>query len=117
MRLPAPLTQRQLQERLDSTGLDYSFTETHPPFMTDKDGWFVQTLINTYNEVMNANELPQSLGGSTFARAFRKGVSFGPHFPFEEGVAHNPDERIKVESFQKLYQIYKRAILELVKNK
>ena len=117
VRLPAPLTQRQLQERLDSTGLDYSFTETHPPFMTDKDGWFVQTLINTYNEVMNANELPQSLGGSTFARAFRKGVSFGPHFPFEEGVAHNPDERIKVESFQKLYQIYKRAILELVKNK
>ena len=117
VRLPAPCTKEQLKERLDKTGLDYSFTENHPPFMTDKDGWFVQTLTNSYNQVMNANEIPQSLGGSTFARAFKKGVSFGPQFPFEKGVAHNPDERIKVKDFDKLYEIYKLAISELVKIK
>ena len=85
--------------------------------MAEKDGWFVQTLINTYNTVMNANEIPQSLGGSTFARAFKKGVSFGPQFPFEDSVAHNADERIKIENFDKLHQIYKETILELVKTK
>lgn len=117
IRLPAPFTMEQLKERLDKTGLNYSTTETHPPMMAEKDGWFVQSLIKTYNNVMNANEVPQSLGGSTFARAFKKGVSFGPQFPFEDSVAHNADERIKIENFDKLHQIYKQTILELVKTK
>ena len=115
LRIPAPLTIDDVVKIVDKFNLPYTFYENKPPFMTDKDSEFVTTLCSTYNEVMNANEKPMSMGGSTYARAFNKGVSFGPQFPFEDCACHMPDEKISIKSFEKMYEIYKKAIFSLAK--
>ena len=115
LRIPAPLTIDDVLKIVDKFNLPYTFYENKPPFMTDKDSEFVTTLCSTYNEIMGSNEKPMSMGGSTYARAFNKGVSFGPQFPFEDCACHMPDEKISIESFEKMCEIYKKAIFSLAK--
>lgn len=115
LRIPAPLTIDDVLKVVDKFDIPYSYYQNKPPFMTDKDSEFVKKLCSSYNEVMNASEKPMSMGGSTYARAFSKGVSFGPQFPFEDCACHMPDEKISIQSFDKMYEIYKSAIFSLIK--
>jgi acetylornithine deacetylase/succinyl-diaminopimelate desuccinylase-like protein len=55
------------------------------------------------------------LGGSTFARAFKKGCAFGPEFKGKEYNIHDANEQVSKEDLIKSYQIYKRAIFNLAK--
>ena len=81
----------------------------------DKNGWFVTALLGAYNEIMNENASPISMGGSTYARAFKFGCAFGAEFPNGNSVAHKPNEFMTKEQMLKSYQIYKKAIENLVK--
>ena len=96
MRIPAPFTEKDVIPLLDKSGLNYSLTVKHPPMMVEKDGDFVNTLINAYNNVTGEKALPISQSGSTFARVFEKGVAFGPEFPNKPSTIHEPNECIEV---------------------
>ena len=81
--------------------------------MVEKDGWFVQTLLNAYNKSTGENALPLSMGGSTFARAFKKGCSFGPSWETYDYHLHDANENLPKEHLLKGYEIYKNAIFGL----
>ena len=115
VRVPAPFTQEQLKQKFNEFELQYTMQETHPPMLVEKEGWFVQTLLNAYNTVTKQNAKPISMGGSTYARAFEMGCAFGAGFPNANNGAHEPNEHFSEEEMLLTYEIYKNAILNLVK--
>ena len=83
--------------------------------MVEKQGNFVQTLLNAYNSVSKENALPISIGGSTFARAFKKGCAFGPKFKGHVDNIHDANENASKTQLLTAYEIYKKAIFDLAK--
>lgn len=114
-RLPAPFTVEQIETIFKNSGLDYTITEKHPPMLVEKDGWFVNALISAYNTVTGANATPVSMGGSTFARAFKYGCAFGMDFLESDSHIHDANEQVSVADVLRAYEIYKTAVLNLLK--
>ena len=113
-RIPAPFTVNDVKEKFDLAPLDIAVIDhDHPPFLTDKNSAFVVTLQNAYNSVTGENAKPVSMGGSTFARVFKKGCAFGPEFANENYHMHEADERVKISSLFKSYDIYEKALKDL----
>ncbi len=114
-RIPAPLTIDDVLKKVDKFGLKYRILPHQlKPMMVDKDGWFVQALLSSYVEVTGEKEAkPISMGGSTFARAFEMGCSFGMGKIGLKDNIHNANENIPVEYIKKSYQIYKLALTKL----
>ena len=114
-RIPAPITLEEILPIFSSFGLDVKTKVRHEPMMVEKSGWFVQTLLGAYNEVTGMSAVPLSMGGSTFARAFKKGCSFGPQFDGYNNHLHDANENLPKEHLLKCYEIYKKAIFDLAK--
>ena len=113
-RIPAPFTEQLVREKTSAAPFTVEIIDhEHPPVMTDKNGKFVQTLLKAYNAATGENASPVSMGGSTFARVFRKGCAFGPEFPNENYHLHEADERVKKDLFINSYEIYKKAVFDL----
>lgn len=114
-RVPAPLNILEIAPIFDKIGVENSYFEKHTPFMVDKHGFLVQSLIKAYNEVTGENASPIPMGGSTYARAFEQGCAFGPAKKGGTGGAHQSNEHMTKEHLFKTYEIYKKAILNLIK--
>lgn len=114
-RIPAPFTLSTAMEKFKCFGLPITVKTRHEPVMVQKDGWFVQTLLNSYDNIMQTTSVPLSMGGSTFARAFKKGCAFGPSFPNYDNKIHDANENESEENLLKAYEIYKKAIFSLAK--
>ena len=112
-RIPAPLTTKDLISVINKFGFMYDINEKHPPMMVEKDGWFVQTLLGAYNAVTGESATPISMGGSTFARAFKKGCAFGMDFCHYDSSIHNANEKVSKQDLISAYEIYKKAIFDL----
>lgn len=114
-RVPAPLTLKDVTAITDKFGINYSVSEKHPPLVVEKHGKFVETLLSAYKKVTGENAEARSMGGSTFARVFRKGCAFGCEFEGVDAHIHDANERISEELLLKSYEIYKTALFDLAK--
>lgn len=115
-RVPAPVDfEKTVKPLLDKTGLLYESEEKHPPFIVPKNYEFVQTLLRAYNEITGENAEPVKMGGSTFARVFKQGCSFGFDFEGEDTRIHEANERYKITSLIKAYEIIKTALFMIAK--
>ncbi len=114
-RVPAPLSIDQVKHCFDKIGLPVEIIEKHPPFMVEKEGWLVEALCSAYNAVTGENNPPVALCGSTFARCFKHGCAFGPGDDIGTGGCHEANEYITKAHLLKCYEIYKQALLNLVK--
>ena len=85
--------------------------------MVSKDGPFVQTLLNAYNSITNESAVPQSSGGVTFSRVFKRGCAFGPKFPDHNDQIHDANENLPIKNLLTAYEIYKKAIFDLNETK
>lgn len=115
LRYPYPIDFLEIKKILDESNLTYTYDIKHDTQYVEKDGEFVKTLMGAYNGVTGENIEPASQCGSTFARVFKKGVAFGPEFPDEISTIHEPNERVSEKNLEKSYEIYKRAVFELIK--
>ncbi len=115
MRVPAPMTIAEAVGYLKEFDIPFTYSEKHPPMMVEKDGWFVNALISAYRSAYDETATPQAMGGSTFARAFNKGCSFGIEFPKTDNGIHQANEHISEKDLLAAYEIYKTAIFNLAK--
>lgn len=79
------------------------------------DSMLVKTLLGIYNKAMGVDAKPVQTGGGTYARELPNALAFGPTFPNTKTNIHTEDEYISVEQFDKLFDIYYNAVLELDK--
>lgn len=83
------------------------------PLLVEPDAPLVKKLLAAYKEVMNVDAQAQSTGGGTYCRSFPNSVSFGPNFPGEPDLDHQPNEHITLDNLKKLLHIYTEAVVKL----
>ena len=104
---------RKLTTLMGSQGFyekSFSFT---PPLYIPADTPLIQTLKRVYEEETGLPGKPICIGGGTYAKTMPNIVAFGPIFPNEPCVEHEPEEFISLTSFRKMTEIYAKAIIEL----
>lgn len=91
----------KLESLNDSRGL--YFPLDHP---------LVKTIIDVYEAETGEHGKPEVMGGGTYARAIPNCVSIGCGWD-GDGLAHENDERIKVEHLFKAARIYAHILYRL----
>ncbi len=77
----------------------------------------IQKLLKIYKEYTGDLETkPLGIGGTTFAKAFKNAVSFGPSFPGMAKVEHQPDEYMEIEHLMSCTELYALAIREFMQD-
>lgn len=74
----------------------------------------VQTLLSVYQESTGRTEEPIVIGGGTYCRAADNFVAYGPVFPGQRELAHEPDEYIAIDDLILTAKIYAQAIYTLL---
>jgi len=75
---------------------------------------FIGALKEAYKEFTNREPRLLAIGGTTYAKAFPRAVCFGPvHMEDEPELAHQVDERIRVDTLLLNVKIYTYALAKL----
>ncbi|HDX7085490.1 TPA: Sapep family Mn(2+)-dependent dipeptidase [Clostridioides difficile] len=85
------------------------------PVYFDKESNLVKKLQLAYERVTSLDGTPVTTNGGTYAKVMPNIVPFGPSFPGQKGIAHNPDEYMDIEDIILNTKIFANAIYELAK--
>ncbi|MGO1819921.1 MAG: Sapep family Mn(2+)-dependent dipeptidase [Senegalia sp. (in: firmicutes)] len=87
----------------------------YDPVKFDKDSYMVKSMQKAYEEVTGFDGTPVTTTGGTYAKIMPNIVPFGPSFPGQKGIAHNPNEYMDVEDIVLNTKIFAQAIYNLAK--
>ena len=80
----------------------------------DPEDEFVKTLMEAYRDYSgDLDSEPVVIGGGTYAKHFDGVLAFGGLFPWEDDCMHMTDERISLDSYDKMAKIYASTIYKL----
>ena len=107
---PAGITADELTERLgavaDAQGLELTVTGNFDPVRFEKDCRLVRTLVYTYEHATGNDGSPVTTTGGTYAKLMPNIVPFGPSFPGQKGIGHQPNEWMDVSDLITNAKIY-----------
>jgi succinyl-diaminopimelate desuccinylase len=89
-------------------------THKSPLFMPESSR-VVRTLSDAYEAVTGNRLPPVSMGGGTYCRFMPNSVSFGPVFPGQPELAHQPNERVALEDMRRSTHIFAEALIRFNK--
>ena len=96
-------------------GFLYNEIDYLAPVYHKKDSSLIRCLMSAYQEVTGDMDTePMAIGGATYARALPNAVAFGPLFPYEEELAHEANEFLSIDSFQKMTEIFVKGLHKLM---
>lgn len=78
-----------------------------------KDSELVRKLRGVYREQTGTDPEPLAIGGGTYAKTFRNMAAFGPVFPGDPDLIHQPDECAEIGQILRSCQITAAAMYEL----
>ena len=84
-----------------------------PILYVSKDSELVCKLMAVYEAQTGRHEEPLAIGGGTYAKSFRNMVAFGPVFPGDPEVIHQPNECAELQKLMQSFQITTAAMYEL----
>lgn len=91
---------------------------SEPKFIAPDDDR-VSILCDAWNDVSGKTMGPR-VGGSTYSRKLKNGVSYGPKFgpgcpflPAGHGMLHSPDEAVNIQGLLDAIKVYVRAVVGL----
>lgn len=120
MRLPVSYDKddiiKLVAKRVNEYGFTVEFRSYLDSLFVSLDSPYIKVLLETYQSISGDYETkPMINGGATFARAYpNKAVCFGVKFKGKPSMAHEPNERIDIESLMKAVVIYSESLLKLV---
>lgn len=94
-------------------GMTVTLVHNYDPVVFDKEGPMVQALKASYEEVTGLDGTPVTTTGGTYAKAMPGIVPFGPSFPGQKGIGHNPNEWMTVEDLLTNAKIYALSLYRL----
>jgi succinyl-diaminopimelate desuccinylase len=98
------------------TGGEYSVAAhdtCREPLYVPEDSELVRGLQRAYQDVTGEPATCESIGGTTFAKAFENAVVFGPVADGDPPLAHERDERVTIEALVRNAKLYGAAIWHL----
>lgn len=114
---PAGCTISQIMEIIKEKAgnLQATLCENYDPVKFEKDCFLVKTLQKAYEEVTGEDGTPVTTTGGTYAKGMPNIVPFGPSFPGQKGIGHNPNEWMDIKDLMSNAKIYALSIYELAK--
>lgn len=106
---------RHLTPGLEINSLSVGGDKTKAPLLVESDHPLIKSLQKAYNEVTGEEADLLAIGGGTYAKAIPNTVAFGAEFPGEPMLAHKANEKLSLESLEKMTLIYAYAIYLLSK--
>lgn len=85
------------------------------PVKFEKDCKLVKTLVHTYEKVTGKDGTPVTTTGGTYAKLMPNIVPFGPSFPGQKGIGHQPNEWMSIEDIITNAKIYALSLYNLAK--
>lgn len=123
IRYPAAVTGPGLAERLEAAagaaGSAFSLINYSEPFFIPEEDPVIRLLLDAHREVTGSAAPAYTWGGGTYARCFRRAVSFGPGLAGEEikpdfvGDCHGPDEGTSLSTLDESFLVYALAVLRM----
>ena len=113
IRYPVSFSEAEVLERIGQVlprDIVIKLLEGMGPLHVDADSELIQILQRVYEKHMGDEARLISIGGGTYARALDNAVAFGPVFPGQPELAHQPDEYIEISHLIQLSEIYADAI-------
>jgi len=104
-----------LEKVLVDAGFSIEITDHQKPLYFSKSSYLVRTLQRVFKEQTGIDAEPLAIGAGTYAKEMPNIVAFGPVFPGEPLVEHQPDEYFAIEDLIMCSKIYAQAIYELSK--
>jgi dipeptidase, putative len=117
-RYPVTCNQDQVYDGImpyiDKYGLGVVKEMNQDPIFFDPDSPLITTLMDVYKEHTGDKESqPLVIGGGTYARACPNIVAFGGLFPGDPDIMHQRNERIAIDRYLQMIEIYADAIYKL----
>lgn len=115
---PANCTIEQVMDIIEkkcSEHLTLTLVHNYNPVKFEKDCFLVKTLQEAYEEVTGMDGTPVTTTGGTYAKAMPNIVPFGPSFPGQKGIGHNPNEWMDIKDLMEIARIYALSIYKLAK--
>lgn len=104
---PAGVTLEILMAKIKETcPFDLECTKHYLPVKFDKESHLVKSLQKAYEAVTKEDGTPVTTTGGTYAKLMPNIVPFGPSFPGQKGIAHLPNEWMKIDDIIMNAKIY-----------
>jgi len=114
LRYPVTLSGEDLAEDFrrsaEKLGAKFFVDRDKKPLFVDPSSPLIKKLLEAYKKISGSDAEPISIGGGTYCRYLPNSVSFGPVFPGDPDVIHQPDEHVTLENLRKMTHIYAEAI-------
>lgn len=120
VRYPVTFTLEQVMDGVhkvcDPFGWEITENTGAGPLYKPADDPLVVTLMDIYRKYTGQHDAkPITMGGATYARAVPNTVAFGPVFPGEADLCHQPNEFIDIDGMVTSTKIFAEALYELAK--
>lgn len=93
---------------------EYKVTDYLDPLYVPRNHKFIEILGKSYEEVTNQKSEFVLAGGTSYAKALKNSVAFGPIFPGDEDTCHEVNEFISIKNLMKVTEIYALVIGEVL---
>ncbi|MEW4413825.1 Sapep family Mn(2+)-dependent dipeptidase [Clostridium sp. AN503] len=103
----------RVEAKASPEGLSVALLHNYDPVVFEKDSPMVRALQESYEKVTGMDGTPVTTTGGTYAKAMPGIVPFGPSFPGQKGIGHNPNEWMTVEDLITNAKIYALALYKL----
>ena len=100
----------KIGEKVSDSGLHTELLTNYDPVIFEKDSPMVKALQESYEIVTGRDGTPVTTTGGTYAKGMPGIVPFGPSFPGQKGICHNPNEWMTVEDLISNARIYALAL-------
>ena len=107
--------EEKVQEAAKNYGLEVVASRYSVSVYCPKDSELITKLMKVYQEETGDMGEAISIGGGTYAKEFKNMVAFGPVFPGDPDVIHQPNEYAEIDKLVKAIQITTGAMWELAK--
>lgn len=115
---PACCTIEEIMDKIKSKmtkELNLELLHNYNPVKFEKDCFLVKQLQVAYEEVTGLDGTPVTTTGGTYAKGMPNIVPFGPSFPGQKGIGHNPNEWMDIDDIMSNAKIYALSIYKLAK--
>ena len=103
----------KIGEKVSDSGLHTELLTNYDPVIFEKDSPMVKALQESYEIVTGQDGTPVTTTGGTYAKGMPGIVPFGPSFPGQKGIGHNPNEWMTVDDLMTNARIYALALYRL----
>ena len=93
--------------------LHVELASNSPVVLHNRDCYMVQTLNEAFVEATGLDYQPTTTTGGTYAHVVQSIIPFGPSFPGQVGIGHQPNEWMDIDDLVKCAKVYAWALYRL----